>query len=179
MQTRMRWRFGGLRRLDRPPYRHLDEGVFLPRRRQPPSPLARFAVPFLRQQLEHLRPDLGAARVAVALGVSDDLDVGAQLVRAVGAGTLSTIRDARRMISRISATSASIRSIGASIRTASWTGAISLIPCRVARMQAIRRMSAPADCTGQLRIERSLSSRTPVRHVQPIAVRITPVCIAC
>ena len=90
------------------------------------------------------------------------------------AAALSTTRDARRMISRISATSASIRSIGASISTASCTGASSLMPCRVAMMQATRKMSAPVACTGQLRIERSLSSVTPVRHVQPIAVRIDP-----
>jgi hypothetical protein len=54
------------------------------------------------------------------------------------------IRDARRMISRISATSASMRSTGASIITGSCTGAISLMPFRTAMMQAIRKMSAPA-----------------------------------
>jgi hypothetical protein len=43
-------------------------------------------------------------------------------------------------------------------------------------MQAMRKISAPVACTGQLRIERSLNSMMPVRQVQPNAVRIVPVC---
>jgi hypothetical protein len=54
----------------------------------------------------------------VSLGVANDLRIGAQFVRTISV-RVSTIRDARRMISRIKVTSISICSSDASISTAS------------------------------------------------------------
>ena len=46
-------------------------------------------------------------------------------------------------------------------------------------MQAIRSMSAHAVWIGQLRIERSFVSVIPTAQVQPMALRIIPVCKEC
>ena len=66
------------------------------------------------------------------------------------------MRDARRMISCISATSASIRSIGASISTASCTGASSLMPCRC------RQDAGNAQNVGAGRLNRPIANRSLV-----------------
>ena len=135
-------------------------------------------VPFLRQQIEHLTPDLGAALVAVPLGVADDLGVGSQLVRAVGAGIENDPRRPPHDLphQRHVRLDPLDRRLDQD-RIVNWRDQLDPVPRR--QDAGDPQNSAPVDCTGQLRIERSLSSSTPVRHVQPIAVRINPVCIAC
>ena len=61
------------------------------------------------------------------------------------------------MQARTAATSASRRSSGAQISTASCTGAQTSIPRSVARQQASRNISAPLACMGKLRRARGFA----------------------
>ena len=84
------------------------------------------------------------------VGVSDGVHVGAQFE------TAEHTREASAMAARMAATSASRRSNGAQISTASCTGAQTSIPRSVARQHASRSISAPFACIGKLRSDRGL-----------------------
>src|SRR5512132_2120729 len=67
------------------------------------------------------------------------------------------MRDASRIAACIRSMSASSRSRGAQISTASCTGALISMPRSVARQHAKRSISAPFACIGKLRKERSFA----------------------
>lgn len=70
------------------------------------------------------------------------------------------------MISAVSSDTPSIASTSASMRSASCTGAQTVMPLSVAAIQAIRSISAPFAWSGKFRMLRGLAS-VPVRTVHP------------
>ena len=90
-----------------------------------------------RDQPHHAVPHHRSARVGVVVGIPDQVHVGPQL---------EAVQDDARalaMQARMASTSASSRSSGAQISTASWIRAQTSIPCSVAKQAASRSISAP------------------------------------